>query len=76
MNDEMKKISELLDNQRADKYPLDQYHSIGKRGVLRLDGYEKASGRALYTIDLNLQGMLFGKFLTSPYPHAKIKSMN
>jgi len=29
MNDEMRKISELLDNQRADKYPLEKYDSIG-----------------------------------------------
>jgi CO/xanthine dehydrogenase Mo-binding subunit len=76
MNEEKRKISELLDNTRADKYPLDKYDSIGKRGVRRLDGYEKASGRALYTIDINLQGMIYAKFLTSPYPHAKIKSMN
>jgi CO/xanthine dehydrogenase Mo-binding subunit len=76
MNDEMRKISELLDNQRADKYALNQYDAIGKRGVRRLDGYEKASGRAVYTIDMDLPGMLHAKFLTSPYPHAKIKSMN
>jgi CO/xanthine dehydrogenase Mo-binding subunit len=41
-----------------------------------LDGYEKASGRAVYTIDMDLPGMLHAKFLTSPYPHARIKSMN
>ena len=76
MNEEMQKILELLDNQRSDKYPLSQYNSIGKRGVRRLDGYEKASGRAIYTIDLQLHGMLFAKFLTSPYPHARISSMN
>jgi CO/xanthine dehydrogenase Mo-binding subunit len=76
MNDEIQKISELLDNQRADKYPLDQYNAIGKRGVRRLDGYEKASGRAIYTIDMDLPGMLHAKFLTSPYPHARIRGMN
>jgi CO/xanthine dehydrogenase Mo-binding subunit len=76
MSEEKRRISELLDNQRADIYALDKYDSIGKRGVRRLDGYEKASGRAMYTIDVKLQGMLYAKFLTSPYPHAKIKSMN
>ena len=76
MNEDMQKISELLDNLKADKYPLNKYDSIGKRGVRRLDGYEKASGKAIYTIDIKLHGMIYAKFLTSPYPHAKIKSMD
>ncbi len=76
MNEGMQKILELLDNLKPDKYPLGEYQSIGKRGVRRLDGYEKASGRAVYTIDLHLHGMLYAKFLTSPYPHARIRSMN
>jgi CO/xanthine dehydrogenase Mo-binding subunit len=76
MNDEIKKISELFDNLRSDKYPLERYDFIGKRGVRRLDGYEKASGRAIYTIDIKLPGMIYAKFLTSPYANAKIKSMN
>jgi xanthine dehydrogenase molybdenum-binding subunit len=76
MKEEMKKISELLDNLKSDQYPLDDYRYIGKRGVRRLDGYEKASGQAVYTIDLQLQGMLYAKFLTSPYAHAGIRSMD
>ena len=76
MNEEMQKITELLDNLKSDKYPLEHYEFIGKRGVRRLDGYEKASGKAVYTIDLKLQGMIYAKFLTSPFPSAKIKSMN
>ena len=46
MNEEVKKITELLDNMKSDAYPLGDYVYIGKRGVRRLDGYEKASGRA------------------------------
>jgi len=75
MKEEMRKISELMDNQRADKYPLENYGSIGRREIRRLDGYEKASGRAVYTMDLMLSGMLHAKFLTSPYPHARIRNM-
>jgi CO/xanthine dehydrogenase Mo-binding subunit len=75
-NDEMSKIVELFDNLRSDKYPLKEYRSIGKRGVRRLDGYEKATGYAKYTIDIQLPGMLYARFLTSPYPHAEIKSMD
>ena len=79
-SDEMAKIkaqqAELQDNLSADKYPLEKYNNIGKRGVRRIDGFEKASGSALYTIDIELPGMLHARFLTSPYPHAKIKSMD
>lgn len=75
-NDEMSKIVEQFDNLRADKYPLQRYDNIGKRGVRRLDGYEKATGAAKYTMDVQLPGMLYLRFLTSPYPHAEIRSMD
>ena len=71
-----KKIFELFDNRSSDRYPLAEYRQIGRRGVRRLDGYEKASGQALYTIDVTLPGMLYAKFLTSPYPHARIVRMD
>jgi CO/xanthine dehydrogenase Mo-binding subunit len=76
LEDEAKKIFELFDNRSFDRYSLKDYTSIGRRGVRRLDGYEKASGQALYTIDVDLPGMLYAKFLTSPYAHAKIARMD
>jgi CO/xanthine dehydrogenase Mo-binding subunit len=76
MANEEKRILELMDNLRADKYPLKEYNHIGRRGIRRIDGYEKASGKATYTMDLQLPGMLYMRFLTSPYPHAEIKSMD
>jgi CO/xanthine dehydrogenase Mo-binding subunit len=75
-NDELSKIKEQLDNLRADKYPLKEYNSIGKREVRCLDAYEKASGSAIYTADISVPGMLYARFLTSPYPHAAIKRMD
>jgi hypothetical protein len=75
-NGEKQKIMEVLDNIRADRHPLEQYNHIGKRGLRRIDGYEKASGKATYTMDVQLPGMLYMRFLTSPYPHAEIKSMD
>jgi CO/xanthine dehydrogenase Mo-binding subunit len=76
MRQEMTKISELMDNLKADKYPLEDYRYIGKRGIRRIDGYEKAGGRAAYTIDIKLHGMLYAKFLTSPHAHARILRMD
>ena len=75
-SDEKSRMLELFDNRKADKYSLENFGSIGKRGISRLDGYEKASGSAQYTIDVQLPGMLYGRFLTSPYPHAEIVRMD
>jgi CO/xanthine dehydrogenase Mo-binding subunit len=75
-HNEMARILELFDNLNADKYQRDKYEKIGKRDVRRIDGYEKATGAAKYTLDIDLTGMLYGRFLTSPYPHAEIKRMD
>jgi CO/xanthine dehydrogenase Mo-binding subunit len=74
-NGEKKKMRELFDNRGADKYPIKKYESIGRRDVRRIDGYEKATGSAKYTIDVQLPGMLIGRFLTCPFPHAEIVRM-
>jgi 4-hydroxybenzoyl-CoA reductase subunit alpha len=48
---------------------------IGK-SQRKLDGLAKSTGRALYTDDIVLPGMLHGKILRSPHPHAKIVSID
>lgn len=53
----------------------DDRHLIGKR-ISRIDGPAKSSGRAKYTLDINLPGMLFGRCVRSPYAHAKITSVD
>jgi xanthine dehydrogenase YagR molybdenum-binding subunit len=45
-------------------------------GPKRLDGPMKSSGRAKYSSDLNLKDMLQGAYLTSPYAHARVKSID
>jgi xanthine dehydrogenase molybdenum-binding subunit len=61
---------------KADKYPLEEYRSIGKRGLTRRDGYEKAAGSAMYTADMNIPGQLWLRILTCPFPNARIKTMD
>jgi 4-hydroxybenzoyl-CoA reductase subunit alpha len=48
---------------------------IGKR-VPRVDAWEKATGEARYTDDFSLPGMLHGRLLRSPVPHARIVSID
>jgi len=42
----------------------------------KIEGLAKSSGRARYTDDLALPGMLHGKILRSPHPHARIVSVD
>jgi 4-hydroxybenzoyl-CoA reductase alpha subunit len=50
---------------------MSKYSVIGKR-VNMVGGTEKVTGNAKYTTDLTLPGMLYGKILRSPHPHAKV----
>jgi 4-hydroxybenzoyl-CoA reductase alpha subunit len=42
----------------------------------RVEGLDKSTGRAVYTDDVVLPGMLHGKILRSPHPHARIVSVD
>jgi CO/xanthine dehydrogenase Mo-binding subunit len=48
---------------------------IGKR-TIRPDGADKVTGKAQYSADTKLPGMLWGKVLRSPHAHARIKSID
>ena len=52
-----------------------QYSVLGKR-IPKVDGVEIVTGKAKFTVDLTLPHMLHGKIKRSPYPHAKIKSID
>jgi len=59
-----------------DRYTPETFRVTAKRGFRRIDGHKKASGKAMYTKDIGLPGMLFAKFLTSPYANAKIRQVD
>ena len=42
----------------------------------RIDAAERVTGRAKYTGDVQLPGMLYAKVLRSPHPHANIRSID
>jgi CO/xanthine dehydrogenase Mo-binding subunit len=44
--------------------------------VPRADGPAKVTGAARYTYDINLPGMLHGRILRSPHPHARLLSID
>ncbi len=55
--------------------PMDKRRVMGQR-LNRLDGPDKSTGRAKYNSDLNPPGLLFGVLLTSPYAHARVKTID
>ncbi len=53
----------------------ESYSVIGKR-LPFIDGVDKATGEAKYTANYILPGMLTGRLLRSPYPHARILNVD
>jgi xanthine dehydrogenase molybdenum-binding subunit len=52
-----------------------KYKVIGTRPI-RHDGVDKVTGRAIYGADVQMAGLVHGRVLRSPHPHAKIKSID
>ena len=50
--------------------------SVVGTSVRRVDGADKVTGRAKYAGDLIMPGMIEGKFLRSPYAHARIRAID
>jgi 4-hydroxybenzoyl-CoA reductase subunit alpha len=67
-----------MDTRPPDDDERDQVRdlSVVSHGVTRVDAPDKVSGRAKYTADLRLPGMLYGKILTSPVAHGIIRRID
>src|SRR5919205_2430115 len=50
--------------------------SVVGRKTPRVDAYERVTGQAQYTGDIQLPGMLYARVLRSPHPHARIVSID
>ncbi|HET9947672.1 MAG TPA: xanthine dehydrogenase family protein molybdopterin-binding subunit [Longimicrobiales bacterium] len=46
------------------------------RDTPRIDAYERVTGRATYTRDVKLDGMLYARVLRSPHAHARIRAID
>ena len=54
---------------------MSNFSIIGKPTAM-IDAAEKTTGAGKYTDDLSVPGMLVGKILHSPYPHARIRRID
>ena len=51
-------------------------YSVVGQPIVHGEGAEKVSGQTIYTSDIALPGLLWGKILRSPFPHARIVSID
>lgn len=68
-------LAEVSEETSGEWSPDEKFKLIGKE-VPRIDGYDKVSGTALYTFDVDLPHMAHAVTLRSPHPHAKIKRID
>lgn len=54
----------------------DRKYKIVGSSPIKHDGFDKVTGRAKFAADAFLPGMLVGKFLRSPHPHAILKRID
>jgi xanthine dehydrogenase YagR molybdenum-binding subunit len=75
-------LDDLLDQDAPASSPAESDYAwpakpsvLGTR-VKRLDGPDKVTGRAKYTFDIARPRMLYAKIVRSPYPHARVVSVD
>ena len=54
---------------------MPHFTTVG-RSIRRAEGVEKVTGKARFTGDLDFPGLLEGRVLRSPFPHALIESID
>ena len=75
-DDQVAQVARMVPADEPAPLPLnDELRYIGKP-IPRIDGPLKATGRARYTADVYLPGMLYGKLVNSTVAHARIRSID
>jgi xanthine dehydrogenase YagR molybdenum-binding subunit len=62
--------------ENAKKYAWPAKPAVLSTRVKRLDGPDKVAGRAKYSFDINRPGMIFGRVVRSPHPHARVLAID
>src|SRR5205085_2152142 len=55
--------------------PVSALTTVGHE-TSRIDAAERVSGKAKYTADVSLPGMLYARVLRSPHPHARVRAID
>ncbi len=57
-------------------WPTNDHLKVVGKSQPRVDGRLKVTGRARYTADVQLPGMLFARRVVSPHPHARVTAID
>ena len=60
---------------RQQNAPIPPLKTVG-HATPRIDAAERVTGKATYTNDVQLPGMLYARILRSPHPHARIRRID
>ena len=67
---------QVVEEAQVAPWERDATFSVVGRGVPRVEGVEKVTGRARYSYDIRLPGQLYARVLRSPHAHARIVSID
>jgi xanthine dehydrogenase YagR molybdenum-binding subunit len=76
VGDAIKQVTRNVPSAEPPAWPVNAELRVVGKDVPRMDALDKVTGRARYTFDVQLPGMLYGRTLNSTLPHARIKSID
>ncbi len=76
VGDAFKQVTRKVPSGEPPAWPTNAELSVVGKDVPRMDALDKVTGRARYTFDVQLPGMLYARTLNSTVPHARIKSID
>jgi CO/xanthine dehydrogenase Mo-binding subunit len=66
----------IVEQENVERWGADAQLDVVGRPTPRVDGVARVTGQAVYTHDVQRSGMLVGRFLRSPHPHARIQHID
>ncbi|HVK80044.1 MAG TPA: xanthine dehydrogenase family protein molybdopterin-binding subunit, partial [Verrucomicrobiae bacterium] len=76
VGDAFKQVTRNVPSGEPPTWPANAALAVVGKDVPRMDALDKVTGRARYTFDVQLPGMLYARTLNSTVPHARIKSID
>ncbi|MBA3710841.1 MAG: xanthine dehydrogenase family protein molybdopterin-binding subunit [Pyrinomonadaceae bacterium] len=67
---------EVEDTGDSPKWGPNNAHRLLNKNITRVDAPLKVTGAAIYSYDVRLPGMLYGRILRSPHAHARITKLD
>lgn len=76
VGDSMQPVARKVPSSEPPAWPTNAELRVVGKSVPRMDALDKVTGRARYTFDVQLPGMLHARTINSTVPHARIKSID